>query len=275
MNVFLSWSGERSKQVAELLKVWIKCVLQASQPWISTRDIDRGALWFDRITEQLGETTIGIVCLTAENKTKPWILFEAGALAKGLSRSRVCTLLVDLNPTDIEDPLAQFNHTLPTKDSMRALVSTLNRQLPNGGLDEPTLENVFETYWPQFDVSFKDVIAKTNTAAPQEPARSDESILAEILENSRSMSVRLRVLEEQHTDERAAAAARISREARLLQHEAVLDDTKKLLAIREAELQTLRHVLQERRDENRLLDLARGSEQRPQDARGSRTRTKE
>ena len=106
MKVFLSWSGPRSKAVAELLNDWLRCVLQACKPWISSRDIDRGALWFSEISGQLSDTGIGIVCLTSDNKSKPWILFEAGALAKGLSHVRVCTLLIDLKPSDIEDSLA-------------------------------------------------------------------------------------------------------------------------------------------------------------------------
>src|SRR5437868_186766 len=91
MRVFISWSGPRSKAVAELLKTWIRCVVQATQPWISSRDIDRGAQWFPEISEQLKETEIGIFCLTQANKERPWILFEAGALSKGRTTSRVCT----------------------------------------------------------------------------------------------------------------------------------------------------------------------------------------
>lgn len=88
MKVFLSWSGERSKAVAELLNDWLCCVIQAARPWVSTRDLDRGSLWFGEINEQLKDTSIGIICLTQENRVRPWILFEAGALAKGLSTSQ-------------------------------------------------------------------------------------------------------------------------------------------------------------------------------------------
>lgn len=113
MKIFISWSGRRSQAVAEMLNDWIKCVLQASRPWLSTRDIDRGALWFSEIHDQLRDTSVGIICLTQENKERPWILFESGALAKGLSSNRVCTFLIDLKPSDLQDPLAQFNHTSP------------------------------------------------------------------------------------------------------------------------------------------------------------------
>jgi hypothetical protein len=134
MRVFISWSGERSRRVAELLDDWLQCVIQAADPWISSKDIDRGALWFSEISDQLANTTIGIICLTKENMLKPWILFESGALAKGISSSRVCTFLIDLKSTDIENPLAQFNHTKPNKGGVWELVRTINLSLKEKAL---------------------------------------------------------------------------------------------------------------------------------------------
>lgn len=199
MKVFLSWSGQRSKEVANLLSDWLCCVIQASRPWISTRDLDRGSLWFGEINDQLKDTTVGIICLTQENKNRPWILFEAGTLAKGLSTSRVCTLLVDLEPKDIEDPLAQFNHTFPVRESVLGLVKTLNGALSSNGLDNRILEQVFETYWPQFEQRFKEILATTEAQPPSKP-RPKEDVLGEILENTRILNSRIRRLE--HENER-------------------------------------------------------------------------
>lgn len=200
MKVFLSWSGQRSKEVANLLSDWLCCVIQASRPWISTRDLDRGSLWFGEINDQLKDTTVGIICLTQENKTRPWILFEAGALAKGLSTSRVCTLLVDLEPKDIEDPLAQFNHTFPTRESVLGLVKTLNSTLASNGLDNRILEQVFDTYWPQFEKRFADILSSTEAQPPSKP-RPKEDVLGEILENTRLLNSRIRRIE--HETERS------------------------------------------------------------------------
>ena len=203
MKVFLSWSGERSKAVAELLNDWLCCVIQAARPWVSTRDLDRGSLWFGEINEQLKDTSIGIICLTQENRVRPWILFEAGALAKGLSTSRVCTLLIDLQPKDVEDPLAQFNHTFPTdKESMFNLVRTLNTALANNGLDSRVLEQVFNTYWNQFEQKFKEIIENTKEESPAKP-REQGDVLAEILENTRALSSRIARLEDESSRQRA------------------------------------------------------------------------
>ena len=194
MKVFLSWSGERSKAVAELLNEWLCCVIQAARPWVSTRDLDRGSLWFSEINDQLKDTSVGIICLTQENRVRPWILFEAGALAKGLSTARVCTLLIDLEPKDVEDPLAQFNHTYPTEESMFNLVRTLNTALGVNGLDPRVLEQVFETYWPQFDKKFKDIVKNIKDISSAKP-RAKDDLLGEILENTRLLNNRIRRLE--------------------------------------------------------------------------------
>jgi len=194
MKVFLSWSGQRSEKVARLLRDWLSCVIQSTRPWISSRDIDRGALWFTEINDQLKETSVGIVCLTHENKEKPWILFESGALAKGLSSSRLCTFLVDLESADIKPPLSQFNHTQPNHDSMLSLVRTINDSLSVGSLETGVLERSFATYWPQFEADFQQILEETPQHSPTVPRQTDD-MLAEILEATRSLSNRMNTLE--------------------------------------------------------------------------------
>lgn len=197
MKVFISWSGERSRQVGELLDDWLQCVIQAINPWRSDRDIDRGSLWFTQITNQLKDTSIGIVCLTQENKNNPWILFETGALAKGLTTSRVCTFLIDLQPSDIKDPLAQFNHTLPDKSGLKNLVRTLNSTLGENCLSDKVLDEIFETYWPKFEDKFSIALEQTNTEVVIEP-RSENDILSEVLSITRNMDRRIRNLESEN-----------------------------------------------------------------------------
>lgn len=207
MKVFMSWSGQRSKLTAELLHDWIKCVIQAAQPWVSSKGIDRGALWLSEINNELKDTAVGIICLTQENKTAPWILFEAGALAKGLATNRVCTLLVDLEPSDIQQPLAQFNHTSPNREGMWSLVKTLNSRLQTGNLELTILKQVFDTYWPQFEADFNAIRENNPPVTVIEP-RKEKDILAEILEATRSMSNRVGILEAQNNSAMISLDAR-------------------------------------------------------------------
>lgn len=193
MKVFISWSGERSKAVAEILCEWIQWVLQASNPWMSSNGIERGAIWFNSIMNELADTNVGIFCLTRENKDKPWILFEAGALTKGHDTNKVCTFLIDLQPTDLESPLSHFNHTLPTETDLWKLVLTLNSHLGSAALKEPTIRAVFDTYWPKFEERFQAAITKTE-ARVTPPSRTQDEILREILTSTRSIERAMRNL---------------------------------------------------------------------------------
>lgn len=228
MKVFISWSGERSKLVAELLNDWIQCVIQAATPWMSSKDIDRGALWFSEINDQLANTCVGIVCLTQQNKNKPWILFESGALAKGITSNRVCTFLIDLQPTDIENPLAQFNATLPTKESVWDLVRTINVSLKEKALKESILEKVFNTYWTQFETSFKKIIKETPDEEIKE-TRSENEILTEVLSSIRMIDKRMRRLENEDRHRLIAKDEYFRTENKMLNAEEALQSINELM----------------------------------------------
>jgi len=216
MKVFISWSGDRSKKVAELLDDWIQCVIQAVNPWMSSKDIDRGALWFTEISDQLANTSIGIICLTKENRNKPWILFESGALAKGLTSNRVCTFLIDMAPTDLENPLAQFNHTFPNRESIWELVRTINLTLKEDALKESVLLKVFDTYWPQFEREFKLILDTTLETAPIDD-RKENDIMLDVLTTVRMLDKRMRNIESSrevthHEDASSGVPANVARQ---------------------------------------------------------------
>lgn len=199
MNIFISWSGERSHRIAKLLKTWIKGVIQAARPWISSTDISSGTIWFTEIIKQLDATTQGVICLTNENKEKPWILFEAGALANsGIESSRVYTLLVDIEQKDVQPPLAQFNLTKPDEEGMLKLMTDINNTLHDDvRLEKEVLERGFRVYWPEFKLEFDKAIRETHRSVPEQKinVRTDKEILSEILDTVRGLDKRVRNIE--------------------------------------------------------------------------------
>lgn len=189
MKVFISWSGALSGRVAQVLGEWIEDVLQDTKSWISNDDIDKGSLWFGEISGQLADTSVGIVVLTKENVTAPWVLFETGALSKGLSKSRVCPLLVDLKYTDLKPPLSQFNATIPEKEDMLRLIKAINAQNQDNKLVEEKVDRAFEKWWDEFKKKFYAVLK--NHKSPQKTERPSEDMIAEILEISRSIQTNI------------------------------------------------------------------------------------
>lgn len=165
---------------------------------MSNDDIGKGTLWFNEISTTLSSSSVGVVFLTRENLSSPWILFEAEALANGLSAKRVCTVLVDIKPSDVKDPLAQFNHTLlSSQQEMKKLVNTINASLGESGLPSDVLSQVFDTYWPSYQADIKKLLSQTESRAPENdsPVRSELDMIGEILEVTRNMERRLNRVE--------------------------------------------------------------------------------
>ena len=115
MKIFVSWSGELSRQIAEVLKKWIPCIIQSVEVFFSPEDIEKGDNWDKTISTELSECNYGIICLTTDNTTAPWINFEAGAIAKSLD-SKVTALMINVKPSDIKGPLSRYQATKFEKD---------------------------------------------------------------------------------------------------------------------------------------------------------------
>ena len=199
MKVFLSWSGDRSKAVAEELGAWLARVIQAVEPWISS-GMEKGVRWQGEVADRLEEAKIGIVCLTSSNLTAPWILFEAGALSK-TQGSYVCTFLLDISPADIEPPLGQFQHTVFAREDVLKLVRTINEAVKAAGdrflSDENTLA-VFNTFWPQLEGGLNRIKGFEEAKSTPRPERE---LLEEMLEILRNQEQRVRKDEEKETFE--------------------------------------------------------------------------
>ncbi|MPQ46888.1 TIR domain-containing protein [Marinifilum sp. N1E240] len=180
MKTFISWSGERSKYIAESLSSWLEQVLQSLEPWIST-DIDKGKRWSKEIANELKESKVAIICLTEENLNSNWVHFEAGAIAKN-EDAFVCTFLFDITPANVQSPLSQFQHTSFNKEDIFKLLKTINGIVSETGgknLRESSLKSVFDTNWEQLE---KRLSKTPKSSSEEKDIRSDRELLEESLQ---------------------------------------------------------------------------------------------
>jgi hypothetical protein len=157
-------------------------VVQHVEPWMSEADIESGGRWNDRVAAELEKADYGIICLTTTNLDRPWLLFEAGALAKRFETARVVPLLVDLKPADVTMPLATFQGRELNKEGMRRLVRDV------GALRKPPMSNeqidaLFDGMWDRLEAEVEFAIIDAAT----QPARhrSTADMLSEIVESVR------------------------------------------------------------------------------------------
>lgn len=199
MDIFISWSLPRSEGIAKALREWIPLVLQPVRPWMS-RDIEKGSRWDDVLSEKLDACNFGIICLTPENLSAEWLLFEAGALSKKVRESRVCTYLLDLKESDVGGPLAKFQHTRSDKNDTRALLATINQMLGDLALEESRFATTFEQWWPALESRLKAVAETVPPSMPVQRTADDkiDEVLLEVraLHNTVQRNVQKHELEQ-------------------------------------------------------------------------------
>jgi hypothetical protein len=204
---------------------WLPSVLQAVRPYFSPDDVAKGSRWSSEIAKELDASRVGLLVITPENQEAPWLLFEAGALAKNLDRSKVCPLLFGgMEPTDVKGPLVQFQAAQFSKDEMKRVMKMINGELADAALAPDVLDDVFEMWWPKLEKQVAKELEGAD-ASDEEGRRSERDLLEEVLALTRRLaSDRERQREFEHPvwDDLLESVAGLARVARLRSQD---DDT--------------------------------------------------
>lgn len=196
MQVFVSWSGDRSRQIADAIRTWLPMVVQSVKPWMSDEDIAAGARWLTEISAILNSAQVGIICVTPENQHNPWLLFEAGALSKTLEQTCVCPLVFEMMPGQLDGPLTQFQANPLTREGIGKVIATINKGLGDRQIDIHQLDLILDVWWPKLEEKLKDLAP----APAPTVARSIDDQLEELLtlarENLRRENLRLEASKE-------------------------------------------------------------------------------
>lgn len=182
MKIFISWSGEASHLAAAALKAWLVDFFQTVSEddiFLSSEDIAKGEAWFAKVMKMLDQSSIGIVCLTPENQRAPWVLFEAGALAKHLfaQEARVIPLAIGLARSDLPSPLNELNAASTSREDMLRLVRTVNQTLA-APVDKGKLERNFAKAWGELDTALNAATQKSRAFAG--PAKFDYDVFLSV-----------------------------------------------------------------------------------------------
>ena len=193
MKVFISWSGDLSKKFAEVLNKWLPCLLHSVNVFYSPEDVEKGENWDQKISAELSDSNFGIICLTPDNISAPWINFEAGAIAKALT-SKVTAIMINVNPSDIKGPLSRYQATKCEKDDFFHLIKDINSN-SESPINEEVLKTTFNGLWGSIEQEFKEIISKSNKNNKNKPKQTQDSAnsgaLEEILQLVRKQNTML------------------------------------------------------------------------------------
>jgi hypothetical protein len=147
MQVFISWSGERSRKLAAIVRGWLPIVVRKVRSWASD-EIECARRWQPVLSIRLAESHFGIGCVTPENATAPWLLFEAGALSKSVENDRFVPLLFGMASKDLPPPLSQFQALHVTKEHLLRLALSISEASSPSGAERDAVTHACEIAWP-------------------------------------------------------------------------------------------------------------------------------
>lgn len=158
MKIFISWSGETSRNAAHVLGKWLPYVIQSIKPFVSDSDIAKGERWSSILAHELEDTQFGIICVTPYNIRAPWLYFESGAISKSIDHSCVMPFLFRVDRQQLHGPLSQFQSTVYEQGDLFNLFLSINNKLaPAEQLDQERLSVTFNQWWPQIRQALDDI----------------------------------------------------------------------------------------------------------------------
>ncbi|MBI2307495.1 MAG: toll/interleukin-1 receptor domain-containing protein [Rhodocyclales bacterium] len=191
MNIFISWSGDRSRLIAEAIRVWLPKVMQSVKPWMSDQDISAGARWLTEVSSTLNTTSVGLICVTPENQHNPWLLFEAGALSKTIEQTCVCPIVFEMTPGQLDGPLTQFQANNLDRIGIGKVLTTINSGLGDRRLEAQQLEEILDVWWPKLEEKLNAIPAASMPTAIRTTGDQLEELLALSREQLRRENIRI------------------------------------------------------------------------------------
>jgi hypothetical protein len=144
MNIFISQTIGKSREVAVILKDWLIMDMQLCDPWMST-DIPGGDDWRQTLRNALKESRMGILCITDNNLSNQWIVYEAGAM--DFNGIEVFPYVIgSLRFRDLPPPINHLQGARADKKGTESLILKINNALDRPISERHLLEN-FESNW--------------------------------------------------------------------------------------------------------------------------------
>ena len=182
-KVFISWSGKNtaSFRVAKKLAEWLPMALQETEPFMSD-NIRSGTNAISQIMENLTNSKMGIICVTKDNITSPWLNFEAGALNNVVTNQSGIVIPILINMTTDEfansnSPIRNLQGKEFNPNDFKIILKDINSCLASP-IPEKTLDNLYNSLKEDlFDIDLNDL--------PKEPTIQIHNLVGKVIEEKK------------------------------------------------------------------------------------------
>ena len=173
--------------MANALRDWLPMALNYVEPFVSDKDIQAGDRWAQKIAGELESSNFGIICITPENISSEWILFEAGARSKSMLDGKVIPLVFDLELSELMPPLSQFQAQKLELSGMMEVVRSIN-EIAEKKTDEKIIARSVPALWPQLETALGEI---SSIAPTEKHRRPTHEILEELVTDVRGLNSRM------------------------------------------------------------------------------------
>jgi hypothetical protein len=166
--VFISWSDAPSREIAEYVHKLLTNVFAVNRNikyFLSSSDnegIDKGEKFQKKLDDSLFKSDYGIIILTKNNTKRPWIMFEAGSLAKNVKIARVCPILFDIDEIEKNSPLFPFQYAKFSKKEFDSLFQSILKAFNNSEElkenEKTSLTDLLDKHWGEFENNVKNLL---------------------------------------------------------------------------------------------------------------------
>ena len=163
MKIFISWSKEKSSELAHSIDDFLKGMFRDKiASWISDENIVSGTRPMTEIKKALTTCDKGIFCLTKNNYESPWIMYEAGAMSMHESANNenaILTILFDnLKIEKVKDgPLGQYQLRIYSYENIKTFAKEINDILQTFDSDE-LFKKQFDLNWNVLNEKVKQIL---------------------------------------------------------------------------------------------------------------------
>lgn len=171
-KVFISWSKSPAREIAEALKELMEKIFPDPNISFFVSSADKGGTHagdrFRSILDSNLETSnYGILILTKNNYSQPWIMFESGALSKDSQISKIVPVFFNRDKNNLEEPLKPFNNIQFKKDDFEQLAYSIKMaQFETKELNSDqtnTINDSIEKHWAKFENKVNNAIENHQT----------------------------------------------------------------------------------------------------------------
>lgn len=190
MKIFISWSGELSKQIGGELSKWIPEVVPHIDIFYSNSSLKLGQQWLNGLSSSLEDISFGICIITKNNLNSPWVHYEAGAIFhKNEKKCTLIPLLIDIHKNELSGPLSTFQAMNFTEEEMRNLVKTINNGLESRKLPDTMIDVMFNLHWAELEKRIKYKLEENDIEFDIESKVDPDTLLRRIFDYTRSMAI--------------------------------------------------------------------------------------